>query len=399
MTIYFSSPNPFPMEALQIMGVSAKLHENSIGRFGTGLKYAIAVLLRNGAQVSMRTGGAQYMFSVRPHEVRGKTFQVIYMNDTQLPFSLDYGQNWELWMAFRELASNTLDERGAWTHSSDPAAATEFAITHPEFETIASTPGTVFLTPTGFPVYSNEQIAIYRSNGTPYIYFNGIRVMSAPKPSRWTYNISGPAPRLTEDRTLADGIYAFRTRTEAFLADSTSAEFVERFIRDMSDEKALESEFLYSPPVRFSPLAKQIIEDLQHRIPLQARLLDNFRKAFPEKRSRKPAELLESEDETIEEALELLLVCGVPMTRERFQVVPEMEREVLGWYDSQTQEILISIEAVRRGSQFLASTLYEEWLHSMHYEDYTRAFQDRVLSLAFSLAATVKALRNKRPRR
>ena len=37
------------------------------------------------------------------------------MNEEQLPFTTELGKNWEVWQAYRELHSNTLDESGVIT--------------------------------------------------------------------------------------------------------------------------------------------------------------------------------------------------------------------------------------------------------------------------------------------
>ena len=44
--ITFHSPTILPIEAATTMGVSVKESDNAIGKFGTGLKYAIAGVLR-----------------------------------------------------------------------------------------------------------------------------------------------------------------------------------------------------------------------------------------------------------------------------------------------------------------------------------------------------------------
>ena len=48
--IIFQNKGLIDVHAISIMGVSVK-EDNSIGFFGTGLKYAIAVLLREGIKI------------------------------------------------------------------------------------------------------------------------------------------------------------------------------------------------------------------------------------------------------------------------------------------------------------------------------------------------------------
>jgi len=49
-------------------GVSVKTTEESIGQFSTGLKYAIAVMVRNGRSLKIVSAGNDYVFSSREAE-------------------------------------------------------------------------------------------------------------------------------------------------------------------------------------------------------------------------------------------------------------------------------------------------------------------------------------------
>src|SRR5690606_673401 len=107
---------PFDIEALTTLGVSVK-SEGSIGYFGTGFKFALATLLRTGHLVTIHTPNESYRFTALTRNIRGQDFQLIQMNGVSLGFTTEFGKNWEMWMAFRELHSNTLDE-GGWTSES-----------------------------------------------------------------------------------------------------------------------------------------------------------------------------------------------------------------------------------------------------------------------------------------
>ena len=53
MKIYFCNAEPIDLNAIAIMGVSVKTGDNPIGYFGTGLKFAIATLLRTAHKVTL----------------------------------------------------------------------------------------------------------------------------------------------------------------------------------------------------------------------------------------------------------------------------------------------------------------------------------------------------------
>lgn len=125
MPIVHRTYTEFDIRAVTVTGLSAKLpgKANPIGKFGTGLKYAIAVLLREGLGVTIVTPTTRYKFVPNAIEFRGQQAEGILMRAwatdkvarpkrQELGFTTHYGSNWELWMAFRELHSNTLDEGG-----------------------------------------------------------------------------------------------------------------------------------------------------------------------------------------------------------------------------------------------------------------------------------------------
>lgn len=51
--VQFRTPGLIPLEAFDTMGISAKVGDHPIGRFGTGLKYAVAVILREGGIIRL----------------------------------------------------------------------------------------------------------------------------------------------------------------------------------------------------------------------------------------------------------------------------------------------------------------------------------------------------------
>src|SRR5882724_7969094 len=115
MTIIFQNPGLIDLRSVQIMGLNAKETKNSIGQFGTGLKYAIAVLLRSGCKVTIFQGLQEFNFATQKEKFRGKDFDFVFMrrgdqhgseaifSEKALGFTLELGKHWEPWMAIREL--------------------------------------------------------------------------------------------------------------------------------------------------------------------------------------------------------------------------------------------------------------------------------------------------------
>ena len=110
--VYFCNLEPIDLNAIAIKGVSVKIGDNPIGYFGTGLKFAIATLLRSGHKVTLYRDGAVIPFSAETETVRGEEFQRVLMGAERLGFTTQLGRNWEPWQAYRELSCNCMDEKG-----------------------------------------------------------------------------------------------------------------------------------------------------------------------------------------------------------------------------------------------------------------------------------------------
>ncbi len=74
------NPGLIDLDVIKLMGVNVKDSDDSIGMFGTGLKYAIAVFLREGIEFSMFRGEDEYIFTTESKNIRGKDFEVCVMS-------------------------------------------------------------------------------------------------------------------------------------------------------------------------------------------------------------------------------------------------------------------------------------------------------------------------------
>lgn len=232
--IHFITPTTLDLRCITTFGVNVKLTDSAIGYFGTGLKYAIAVLLREGAKVTMQTGGKSYEFTTKVDQIRGKDFSLCYMNDIALPFTLELGKDWTLENAYRELYSNTKDEGGSvydnppanqWDKddtiiSVDLEAFTEvherrsdFILEEPKHTLFASAVGEIL----PFP---NQQV-----------FYRGIAAFKLSRASAFTYNILDRVA-LTENRTMYS--WEVETAVAKLLATCSSAKILRSALLDES---------------------------------------------------------------------------------------------------------------------------------------------------------------------
>lgn len=203
MKIVFRNKGSIDPRSITTFGVSSKDSDTAIGYFGTGLKYAIAILLREGCAVDIFTGGQHLQFGTSEQRVRVDDFTFVTMNGEPLSFTTELGKNWEAWQAIRELWCNCLDEQG------EAFSSEYFDDTPTEDETVILVSGraaveawgmrdTIMLS--GQPILQTEHVDIYQGQSN-HIYYKGVRVHDLSRPSMFTYNIKSHV-ELTEDRTL-----------------------------------------------------------------------------------------------------------------------------------------------------------------------------------------------------
>lgn len=108
-----SSKGEIEPESFRLIGASTKRDDDeSIGIFGSGLKYSIAYLLRNKINFWVFSGTREVKFETKTANFRGKQFEQIYIDGEATSFTTDLGYDWELWWSIREIYCNAIDEGG-----------------------------------------------------------------------------------------------------------------------------------------------------------------------------------------------------------------------------------------------------------------------------------------------
>jgi hypothetical protein len=202
--LIFRNPGLIPEAAISTLGVNAKLNDNPIGQFGTGLKYGIAIILRLGGKITIYRGLKKLEFGVDDVTIRGQSFKIVTMNGRKLGFTDQLGLNWEPWMAYRELASNAKDEGGTvrvWDSETEPSGLkgeTVIYVNCKELDAAHKERGSLFLSTE--PLYTLPGVEVH-SGSSEFMFYRGIRVMKLQKKSKYTYNLTNHVS-LTEDRTV-----------------------------------------------------------------------------------------------------------------------------------------------------------------------------------------------------
>lgn len=261
--IIFKNPGLVDMMAVKTFGINAKENDHPIGFFGTGLKYAIAIILREGGKFTIWRGIERFDFTAREIEVRGKPFNVVYCNDELLSFTTDLGKNWKPWMALRELYCNTVDEKGeVIVQEREPIPEpdqTTMCITGETFGKVWAEERGAFILGTT-PIATSEHVDVHPGK-SHHLYYNGIRAYTSEKPFMFTYNIKTWL-MLTEDRTIAWIWQAQDQMYKGLLALNNKDVLYRLFHNPSKGEEYAEYGFKYPEDYKPSPEALAVIKQL-----------------------------------------------------------------------------------------------------------------------------------------
>lgn len=212
-TVYFMNNGYFDMRAMLTFGVSAKSNSDAIGYFGTGFKYAMAIILRLGGSVSLKTKNPNgtvesYEFIAKKESIREQEFDIVYLKNCadgsirEAGFTTRLGINWKPWMAYRELFCNAKDEGGLTSDNiNNGEYETVIGVNCHEIWEAHGNSHEYILSDDARVLFSGEQCDII-SGKSNFIYYRGIAVLQAEQ-SNFSYNIKTPVS-LTEDRTVAN---------------------------------------------------------------------------------------------------------------------------------------------------------------------------------------------------
>lgn len=381
--IVFSNNGEIDPRAITAFGVSAK-EPGSIGFFGTGLKYAIAILLRTGHQVTIHAGKRVLRFGTRTTKIRGKEFSFVTVNGRRAEFTTDVGKTWEVWQAFRELYCNAIDEKGTCLDlptAPEPVEGKTAVI-------VEGRPITEAFTEKEDIILSSEPIekhlAVHIHPGASrYVYYKGIRAHRLNVPSTQTYNIVREM-QLTEDRTLENTWLVSYLVTGALLSAQTK-EVVDAAV--VADQTQWESNLNYGGQGEPSPVFRAAVA--QHHSKLHPTLNVSAVQACRTKLSEVlagavPYKLDAMDQERLETAISFCDGIGCPVRDYPITCVDFLGIGGLGC--ATDGRIYISREAFEGGTKVLAGTLLEEFFHlRFEVKDETRTFQNLLINKIVSL--------------
>jgi hypothetical protein len=389
MNVVFENKGIIDLTAIKTFGVSAKENENAIGFFGTGLKYAIAIILRLGGEITIHAGVKTYKFGVSKQKVRGEAFNIITMNRRKLGFTDQVGKTWEPWMAFRELYCNTLDETNGdcFTagHVEPRPGYTRVVVDCAEIMEAYSKRSEIVLNepPTAVTAYG-ELI----DRPSSYLYYKGVKVYRLERPSMVTYNITTRLD-LTEDRTIKY-IYTSMLSIAGIIRSLTDESLISRLLGATKEcaEATLDYEVWgfgdISP--EFLRVATRLVKEKRTQ---NTSLINVVVKNSPEPIDLfEPKDLTPVEQKALARAVDFNKRLGFDVDRYPIVTVETLGAGVLGQAKDNT--IYLSEKAFLGGTKVIAGTLYEEFIHlSQGVADCERAMQNHLIDTIMTMGETI----------
>jgi hypothetical protein len=233
--VCFENKGEVPVNAFKLLGASNKRADSSkIGYFGTGLKYAIAVMLKQGIEFKIFSGNKEVVIGTRKTKFLEDTVDVMTVNGEKTSITLDAGIDWKPWYAIREIYSNAIDEGGTMSLNQlpEPKANHTRIFIDSEAEALQDIfkNWNAYFTQSRDAVFRNTRGTLFTKLPTvpEYIAFRkGIRVFESRKHSVFDYDL--PDVEINESRVA---IYSFKVNESCSeLLASSNIECVQEYLK------------------------------------------------------------------------------------------------------------------------------------------------------------------------
>lgn len=387
-SIYHMTPTVLDPLSFMVMGLSVKDSSSAIGKFGTGIKYAIAGIVRNGGEIIITCDGTSYYFKGRKREFRGTEFEQILCNGEPLGYTTELGKHWEPWMMFRELHANTLDEGGTTSAEWSSAATVIEVRNFPDYVQAFRHMDFYFLPE---DVKVAHKVASYGrliDNGSGGVYHKGVRVYEIRD---MDIDLGGLSIELndasiTEDRTLASpsGQYwyisyilsSYPKLGELLNADGSG----EMKIPDL----IVDNNYFLTGAVE----AFEADPTMKLRENVYLKILPRL-----QEKSRQFAELSDEEQSVLDKAVDFVTTPWTSVPPGWSVGAADLPPNVHGLCSPDRQRIYVT-RALLGGehNKTLCETLIEEIIHAKYNaNDYSRKFQNVSLEIIGNLLLTMKS--------
>lgn len=410
------SKGKIDIEALSLLGASSKRgDETKIGQFGSGNKFAIAYFLRNNYEVVIYSGLEEIKLTTVEKTFRDKTFKVICFNGKESSITTEFGKDWELWQAIREIYCNAIDEG---EHSLEYVNKIEPLEDYTTFYIKNKAEITNFVA--NFDDYFDEnkevlfeceygKILSKGEKSKLNLYRKGIRCMETDKDSIYDYDISSIS--IDENRLVK---YAWQVPSYIWnlIYKCTNKEVIKNVLFNCSEGNFIEnipSDFNSVNENFMSKEYKEVLKEITLAPRGMAGLLsieevasttivpslifqqakcivdnDNLANKFKVYKDSFYVDLeWDSYSEaTLNKAIEFFEECNYkkPLNYD-IKLARFDKKDILGFADEKNKCIVLSENCIAKGVQSVIETIIEEYIH-LQYQvfDETRGFQNAAIT-------------------
>lgn len=390
---YFAFENSGIIDARSIttFGVSSKdSPSTAIGYFGTGLKYAIAILLRNGCGITIYSGSDKFTFGVEAQKIRNDEFNVVTMqtnrsNPQPLGFTTELGKGWEMWQALRELHCNCMDENGK-SYEVDKtdalcANSTRVVVQGTAFEKVWLDRGSIFLQST--PIHVGHAVNIHAGE-SEWVYYRGIRTHRLETPSAYTYDIREQMV-LTEDRGFRHAWnVGYHVTNE--VAEMQKERIIDVIVTQPIAGGAWEKSLSFNAAKLGPTIEGVALKHMKSFNPnlnrsLQARMREH---SFEKIVSDDTDKISVIDKKRLEKSLDFLKRIGYDCAVYPIVVSENLGENVLG--RAHQDKIYLAHRVFMMGTKMVAGTILEEYLHLKHgLSDCDRTMQNFLFDALISV--------------
>lgn len=407
MFLSITNKGEMQQEAMTLLGASTKRGDDTkIGFFGSGLKYAIAVLIREGIEFHIFAGSKEVKVETKPVTFGGKEFQRIFINGEPTSMTADMGVDWEPWFAVREVLCNAVDEGGHNIEMTDKPkgkkGTTTFAVEmSSKLNDVLDKWQKFFCEQRGDTILETDGCKLFYGDDRELIvYRRGIRCHFTQEKSLFHYNMRWA--EINESRVLRSQ-YGFNHELVKWIATNASEDVVRRIFDGWKGtyEGGLDwdtYDMTYSEnwltviggrKLVADEVTGYFMRDIEEgALILPHAMVKSLKNFFKDKvvvlghsdkyGKRHEIEMDEREKILLKDVLEFLKNGGIniaiPIKKAQFR-----ENYIEGEYDN--GEIFIAPSVFDMGKRYLAIVLLEEAMHMKSGAgDGTRSFQNFLLS-------------------
>lgn len=392
--VVFENEGEIDARLIKTFGANVKENSNAIGFFGTGLKYAIAILTRENCRLEINSGTHTHTFGTECATIRGADFEFVTMDGEPMGFTTEVGKNWEMWMAYRELFCNCQDEGGRIydvdTEEGDllpvpQEGKTIVVVDGREFIHVRSEHDKHFLSVKGNPV-SSRNVDIYPGEDSHTLFYQGVAVGNLPRDVLGvnTYNFTRNLS-LTEDRTYSHEGSVCRDVSCAVLG-LTDRGLIRSILTapEATFERSLDFNLIGAIATeQFLDVTKEQMEinicGVNHSA---VKLYERIKQERAKPAVFEPDEI---ETKILGRAMSFCESLGYEITHS-VVLADNLGKGVLGLAKMDTNEIYIARKTLERGIKQVVITLIEEQIHLEYgHADCTREMQEHLLHKMVSL--------------